>query len=148
VGVGGGTYACHSNCSVAGNDYVGGFAGSGNAMVDCYSTGIVGGQSYVGGFAGVACQSSHCYSTCTVGGHIAVGGFSADGSQNIGCFWDTEISWATWSDDGTGQSTARMQSLQTYLDAGWDFVGEDENGTEDIWIMPADPLGYPRLAWE
>jgi len=38
--------------------------------------------------------------------------------------------------------------LKTYTDAGWDFIGEDANGSEDIWRLCADGLGYPRLAWE
>ena len=38
-----------------------------------------------------------------------------------------------------------MQDIQTYLDAGWDMVGERENGTADIWRMP-EGGGYPELA--
>ena len=40
-----------------------------------------------------------------------------------------------------------MQSAATFLEAGWDFIDETENGTEDIWWI----LGgqdYPRLWWE
>src|SRR4030042_2425791 len=36
---------------------------------------------------------------------------------------------------------------KTFLDAGWDFVGETANGSEDIWKI-AEGLGYPRLSWE
>jgi len=35
----------------------------------------------------------------------------------------------------------------TFLDAGWDFVDETENGTEDIWWI-LEGRDYPRLAWE
>jgi hypothetical protein len=38
-----------------------------------------------------------------------------------------------------------MQMLDTYLVAGWDFVGETTNGTEDIWFMPEND--YPMHAW-
>jgi hypothetical protein len=40
-----------------------------------------------------------------------------------------------------------MQTASTFLDAGWDFVGETANGTEDIWKI-AEGLDYPRLWWE
>lgn len=41
-----------------------------------------------------------------------------------------------------------MQKRATYISAGWDFVGESGNGTEDIWRLCADGVNYPRLAWE
>jgi hypothetical protein len=37
-----------------------------------------------------------------------------------------------------------MKRESTFLDAGWDFDGESENGTEDIWSI-CDGLGYPEL---
>jgi len=40
-----------------------------------------------------------------------------------------------------------MKDIDTYLNAEWDFVDEDENGTEDIWRMSAD-TGYPAFWWE
>jgi len=40
-----------------------------------------------------------------------------------------------------------MQMAQTFLDAGWDFVGETANGTDDIWWIP-EGKDYPRLWWE
>jgi hypothetical protein len=61
-------------------------------------------------------------------------------------FWDTETSGQVTSDGGTGLSTIEMQTLSTFIDAGWDFVGETANGTDDIWKMPAGD--YPRLSWE
>ena len=33
------------------------------------------------------------------------------------------------------------------LDAGWDFVGETANGTEDLWWI-LEGKDYPRLWWE
>jgi hypothetical protein len=41
-----------------------------------------------------------------------------------------------------------MQDPSTYLKAGWDFVGEDLNGTQDIWTMDPGRPSYPRLAWQ
>jgi len=40
-----------------------------------------------------------------------------------------------------------MQTASTFLNAGWDFVGEMENGTEDIWAI-CEGVDYPHLAWE
>jgi hypothetical protein len=35
----------------------------------------------------------------------------------------------------------------SHLEAGWDFVGESTNGTEDIWAI-CEGLDYPKLAWQ
>jgi len=40
-----------------------------------------------------------------------------------------------------------MQTAGTFLEAGWDFVGETTNGTEDIWWI-LEGKDYPRLWWE
>ena len=36
-------------------------------------------------------------------------------------------------DPDYGRTTTEMQIATTFLEAGWDFVDEIENGTEDIW---------------
>lgn len=46
------------------------------------------------------------------------------------------------NDDGSGRTTVEMQDPNTFLDAGWDLVGETRNGTSEIWMMPAGG-GYP-----
>ncbi len=40
-----------------------------------------------------------------------------------------------------------MQPAETLLEAGWDFVVEKANGTEDIWWI-LEGKDYPRLSWE
>jgi hypothetical protein len=40
-----------------------------------------------------------------------------------------------------------MQTAGTILNAGWDFVDERVNGTEDIWWI-LEGQEYPRLLWE
>ena len=48
---------------------------------------------------------------------------------------------------GEGKTTIEMQTARTFLDAGWDFVGETASGTEDVrWIL--EGKDYPRLWWE
>jgi len=63
------------------------------------------------------------------------------------CFWDIQTSGQATSVGGTGKTTAEMQTASTFLEAGWDFVGETENGTEDIWWIN-EGKDYPRLWWE
>jgi hypothetical protein len=60
-------------------------------------------------------------------------------------FWDTETSGHIKSDGGTGLPTAQMQDINTYINAGWDFVDETDNGTENIWFMPEN--SYPIHTW-
>jgi len=40
-----------------------------------------------------------------------------------------------------------MQQAETLLDAGWDFIGETANGTEEIWWIN-EGKDYPRLWWK
>jgi hypothetical protein len=91
-----------------------------------------------------------CYSTGTViGSGYYVGGFVGDNEEGsiTSSFWDIEISGQTISDGGTSLTTTEMQTATTFLDAGWDFVDETENGTEDIWWID-EGNDYPRLWWE
>jgi len=99
------------------------------------------------------------YSTGSVIGTDKVGGLVGEntlipnqqGQYNTGIigssFWDMETSRQTTSAGGEGKTTAEMQTAKTFLDGGWDFVDEIENGTEDIWGI-LEGQGYPRLAWE
>jgi hypothetical protein len=48
--------------------------------------------------------------------------------------------------DGRGKTTEQLQTRSTFTDAGWDFVGEDTNGTDDVWAIRKEEC--PRLAWE
>jgi len=76
-----------------------------------------------------------------VGGLV---GIIYSGSSQVlrNSFWDKDASGITNSAAGTGMSTAQMQTESTFISAGWDFWGETENGSEDIWRMD----GYPVMA--
>jgi len=145
----------HSSGSVSGHGSVGGLVGwNGSDVTHCYSTGAVSGTSYVGGLAGMNLGGlTKCYSTGAVnGGGGLVGATVAKGAFGIrgwaiDCFWDIQTSGRTWSDGGTGKTTAEMQTAKTFLDAGWDFVGETANGTQDLWWIN-EGKDYPRLWWE
>jgi hypothetical protein len=90
-----------------------------------------------------------------VTGDRYVGGFVGDNlvGRITDSFWDIETSGQTLgvglgSDDGiSGNKMSEMQTLSTFTDAGWDFVGESVNGTEDFWCI-CEGVDYPRLTWE
>jgi hypothetical protein len=144
----------YSTCIVnsTGSD-VGGLVGfnAWSSITSSYSTGMVTGNYFVGGFIGANSYGSitYSYSTGTVNGNVYVGGLVGDEykSSSITNFWDIETSGQTTSAEGTGKTTAEMQTSSTFLEAGWDFVGETENGTEDIWWIN-EGKDYPRLWWE
>jgi len=119
--------ASYSNCNVVGDKFVGGFVGHNSypgEVTMSYSTGMVTGGDYVGGF---------------VGHNIHGGTYS--------CFWDEETSGLLSSDGGTALPTAELQTANTFTEAGWDFIDETDNGTEDIWWIDAGK-DYPRFWWE
>jgi hypothetical protein len=126
-------------------------------IYDCYATGIVQGDDQVGGLIGYNNHSDikNCYSTGQVSGDYLVGGLCGENHEHLGfvgdiedCFWDTETSNQSTSDGGSGRNTLDMQDGSTFLNAGWDFVGETENGTDDVWKICPGGTDYPRLSWE
>jgi len=142
---------------VDGGSYIGGLVGwnEGGSITRSYSSGTVNGGGLVGGLVGYNTGSvTRCYSIGAVSASQDVGGlvgsnfyeWGSDGTETHS-FWDTQTSgWAT-SDGGTGLTTAEMQTASTFLEVGWDFVDETENGTDDIWWI-LEGQDYPRLWWE
>ena len=136
--------------SLVGNG-VGGVVGRNykGRVSQCCSTAAVSGRDSVGGLVGENYQGpmTQCYSTGEVKGTgRSVGGLVGGNSgTTIGCFWDTQTSGRSTSAGGTGLTTAQMQDIHVYLDAGWDFVEEVKNGTWQVWQMPWQG-GYPALA--
>jgi hypothetical protein len=158
---------CYSSCNVSGNVEVGGLVGCNSylgTITNCYSTGSVTGEYYVGGLAGqngycywndwigqwvcIPGMISKCYSTGMVKGTTEVGGLLGYNKEGevIASFWDVETSEQTTSAGGTGLPTDQMQTMSTFSDAGWVFVGETINGVEDLWFIPQQD--YPHLWWE
>ncbi|MEA1972474.1 MAG: GLUG motif-containing protein, partial [Candidatus Cloacimonadota bacterium] len=138
---------------IGSSSYIGGLVGlnSSYTINNSYSTGsVIGSTAYVGGLVGKNCYLStisNSYSTGSVSGSRSVGGLVGYNNGPISnSFWDTQTSGQTNSDGGTGKTTAEMQTLSTFTDAGWDFAGETDNGTEDHWFMPEN--SYPELSWE
>ena len=131
---------------------VGGLVGFSDygTVSECYSLSAVTGTSLgVGGLIGYNGGTTvrHCYSAGAVSGGAPGGLMGINHGDVIGCFWDTQASGRITSAGGTGKTSAEMQTAQTFLDAGWDLVGETDNGEEDIWRI-LDGQDYPCLWWE
>ena len=146
---GGSIAGSYSACTVEGKEDIGGLVGNNLSNIShCYSTGIVSGKRYVGGLVGSDGRGSiSCsYSTGAVSGIEDIGGLTGyDGSAGVvASFWDVSTSGRAQSASGVGLATAQMQTIDTYLGAGWDFEGESANGTSQWWAMPAEG-GYPIL---
>jgi len=150
----------YSTGSVSGIQCVGGLVGrSRGDIVNCYAGGSVAGGQYVGGLVGfLGGPIVDCYSTGHLihepiegfGGNLRIGGLVGSGHSPediLTSFWDMEASGQTISFGGTGKTTAEMQTVGIFLEAGWDFMGETDNGTDDIWWM-TEGRDYPHLWWE
>jgi len=152
----------YSTGTVSGEGPVGGLVGyNGGNITMSYSTCAVTGDVAAGlvavnGIGGWKGWITMCYSTgaVTAGSPVGEGGlvcFNIVG-HITSCFWDMETSGhpRRMGMGGvlvTGLTTAEMQTASTFLEAGWDFVGETANGTEDIWSI-CEGTNYPRLAWQ
>ena len=161
------TNSCSSG-NISGEDSVGGLVGyvSSYTITNCYATGSVSGVQNVGGLVGVNTPEvtgwgdtpkiAYCYSSGSVTGSTGVGGLM--GLHNEGSisnsFWNIQTSGlsnmcghqgeGSGCNDSYGKTTVEMQTESTFCDAGWDFVNESVNGTEDIWII-SEGLDYPKL---
>ncbi len=145
---------CYATGPVVGGEYAGGLVGNNDGPVtNCYAAGDVLADEYVGGLVGRNnAVVTNCYSTGAVwaSSFYGFGGLVGYGSSSYvaNSFWDTEASGLLTSRGGTGQDTAALQAQRTFTDSGWDFVGEDENGSEDIWRLCNQGREYPKLAWQ
>jgi parallel beta-helix repeat protein len=143
---------CYSNSAVNATEWgAGGLVGAHTGTVtNCYSTGAVTGVEYVGGLVGGSSgRIANSYSTGLVSGSWDVAGLVGQNYNGdvTNCFWDIQTSGQITSAAGICKTTAEMQTASTFLEAGWDFVDESENGTEDIWWI-IEGQDYPHLWWE
>ena len=152
------------NCCSSGSvdteaNCVGGLTGYNDWIVSqSYATGCVSGHDNVGGLVGYNQRTffstpsgtvAICYAVGTVSGTNNFGGLIGfnDSGPVYSSFWDTQTTQQQFSDGGTPKTTDEMQDPNTFLDAGWDFVGEYENGPNDDWAEPVGG-GYPVLSWQ
>ena len=144
--------ASYTTAAVSGNEDVGGIAGGNYGSIEnSYNRGAVTAERDTGGVVGANYGTiAMCYSTGTVSGTTKAGGLVGYNWPDMGIvsgFWDVETSGLPTSDGGTALNTNEMQTASTFLEAGWDFVGETVNGTEDIWWI-IEGQSYPHLWWE
>ena len=137
------------DCSwvMEGGEVCGAIAGDNDGTIaNCYATGVINALDDLGGLVGYGSGDLvNCYSAVVIlSDYGDVKGMGGNSQGTVGCFWDTGVSGVLEDDGAIGLTTAEMQDINTYLNAGWDFVGETDNGTEDLWIMPEEP-GYPVL---
>jgi len=139
--------------------YLGGLVGSNAGEInDCYSTGPVtrlgpiGYYDHVGGLVGynggILATIRHCYSVGEVDAMNAgyVGGLVGnryDESSIISSYFLNTSGPA----NGLGEPLTDAQMKQQASFAGWDFVSETVNGTEDIWWI-LENITYPKLNWQ
>ena len=115
---------------------------NGGTVVSCYSTGFIG--STTGGVGGLIAINDgriiSSYTVATIAGSNICNGIEGGTS----CFWDVKITGQAHRTGGTGITTGEMNTIQTYIDAGWDLVGETANGTCNYWLVEEGT--YPCLA--
>lgn len=156
---------CVSTSSVVGTEYIGGLVGEigGTTANDrycevynSYSLAYVEGHTYTGGFAGhhAYATMANCYSASVLGitgvSGSTIGGLIGKSQySNVNdCFWDREQAGTYYSSGGVYLTTAEMKIRQPFTSVGWDFLGESDNGDNEIWRMCVDGVDYPRLSWE
>jgi hypothetical protein len=106
-------------------NWAGGLVGlNSGTILECHALGSVKGLDYAGGLVG----------------RKRLAKVSAS-------LWDVQACGQTTSAGGTGKITTEMQTTGTFLDAGWDFVGESTNGTENVWAI-CHGMDYPNLTWQ
>jgi hypothetical protein len=146
--------------------YAGGMVGSSSGTItNCYSTGSVASDalsfsgnfvacpSYAGGLVGYQSYGSitNCYSTGFINPTMIYSTQSHNGGlvgelsgSVVSSFWDVNTSGQTTSAGGTGKTTAEMQDINTFLNAGWDFSYIDGDSAD--WFIQIDE--YPILTWQ
>jgi len=165
--------ASYSTGAVSGPDSIGGLVGFNaharyhgrlGSISTSYSTCDVNGGYYVGGLVGLnEGRISMSYSVGSVRGSVDVGGLvgsncllwlSCPEIDIADSYWDAESSnfpnmcgnpEDPNCDNSHGKTTAEMRQQSTF--EGWDFVGETENGPNDVWKIVKGQT-YPPLAWQ
>ena len=160
---------CYATGNVRGSQAAGGFSpivGWNGTVNNCYSRGTVTRISTAtnGRFGGFVGWVEGCY----VEKNFSTGSVVYEGTTNPtdkgfcgyinyvntfqNLFWDTQTSGQATnasSASATGKLTSEMKTQSTFTAAGWDFVGESTNGTNDYWKMDAAINdGYPSLSWQ
>ncbi|MCF7958348.1 MAG: SBBP repeat-containing protein [Phycisphaerae bacterium] len=147
---------CYVIGTINGGTCLGGLCGSNNGIIDnCYTMSDLSGNTSLGGMCGQNMLNgiiTNGYSTGPVSGLDLLGGFCGENDGAIDfSFWDVDTSGMGSEDDdnngATGKTTLQLWSKNLFTDTGWDFIGETENGSENIWRID-DGFDYPRIDWQ
>ncbi|MBN2138432.1 MAG: hypothetical protein JW720_11555 [Sedimentisphaerales bacterium] len=143
---------CYAAGPVDGNNHIGGLIGHNGwgSISHCYAAGTVSAiTDYAGGLVGSNDGGAviNCYSAGSVRGNDHIGGLV--GSDNP--YGSVSRSYFLHPDDGGGADNglgialtdALMRQQASFV--GWDFLGQSDDGTSEIWQMPTDG-GYPVLS--
>lgn len=140
----------YSDTKVHGKRSIGGLVGQNvrGYVLSSYCIGPVSGEEQVGGLVGMSWYGYlvSVYSTGSVSGTESVGGLVGQKLTTLvgASFWNNQTSGLSDSRGGQGLTTPQMLDLNTYLDVGWDFIGEGVNGTCNFWLFEEGT--YPKLA--
>ena len=139
--------------------YCGGLVGiTVNAEVqNCYVNIDMEGNNPSAGFMGVVANSSIENSYCTGTVDTLGGGYGYMPRAFVGDYLDiwgpSTISNCFFHEtlgapdtNPTQLSEEEMKQQANFV--GWDFLGEDVSGDNEIWRMCVDGVDYPRLSWE
>ncbi|MHC4212657.1 MAG: hypothetical protein ACYSWP_04700 [Planctomycetota bacterium] len=149
---------CYAIADINGVGDCGGVVGfnSGGNLSRCFAKGaILCSGSSAGGIAGrtmdecgIGGQIYNCYADVIVNCSNKAGGLIGEiyySGQVVNSFFLE----SSGPDNGYGEplTSEQMRTRSTFTDAGWDFVGEVVNGTEDFWDI-CDGTNYPKLSWQ
>ena len=131
---------CYSYASVMGQGTFAGLVGKNDYgdIINCYAMGkIISTSTYEP--RGLVDSNSYgnienCYSAGWVlsGPDTNFRAINSGTGTSSGVFWDRDTAGTTWYATNA-LHTVDMQSEAEFLSAGWDFAGETDNGSEDIW---------------
>ncbi|MCI0499444.1 MAG: LamG domain-containing protein [Planctomycetales bacterium] len=151
---------CFAESSVFGENSCGGIAGTTTGtIVNCYTVSTVSGNTNVGGIAGML-NGAEGYPNVIVNSY-ANGLLAGEQSKGIvgskciwpncmiiNCFWNIDTTGTTvTAGGGTGLTDAQTRDPQVFLEGGWDFADETENGLCDDWYSPPGRQ-YPKLSFQ
>jgi len=124
-----------------GGNEVGGLVGRNTGKVsDSYSQMIVYGNNNFGGLVGLLYSEgtiSRCYAVPDAN--------SGEGMQLMGWGDAQAVEASFWPTNEA--ELIKMMSQNTYIEAGWDFAGEDNDVNQGVWVIN-DGNDFPHLAWE
>jgi hypothetical protein len=139
-----------TDVTVIGLSNIGGMVGynSGSNIINCYSIGSVSGIGTVGGLVGLNPNSTiaSSYSIGAVAGDSYAGGLVGREDFWGGDVVDSYFYICNGPVSSLGVPLDHNQIKDQLSYEGFDFVGNNLDGTADIWVI--EPNYLPRLSWQ